>query len=91
MTTLTILTDISIIILAIQLFIILLVPGIILYFVVFKGVLRLPTLIRQYAPLVQFQFRRAAEVSEEASHKVAAPVMAVEVFVARLQRMRRAL
>jgi hypothetical protein len=88
--TINLLMDISVIIIAIPLIIILLIPGAILFFVN-KGVGALPGLMRRYAPLVQFRFRQATEIAEKASQKVAAPVIAAEAFSSRVQRMRRRL
>jgi hypothetical protein len=88
--TLNILTDISVIIISFELFVILLVPGIILFFVV-RGILRVAPLMRRFFPQVQNGFRQAAQLSETASHRIATPFIAVDSFAARLQRIRRVL
>lgn len=90
MHTINLLMDIAVIIIAIQLFVFLVIP-IGLLFLVNKGVGALPKLMRRYAPLVQFRFRQAAEIAEQASQKVAAPIIAAEAFSSRVERMRRRL
>src|SRR5450759_458785 len=67
--TINLLMDIAVIIIAIQLFVFLVIP-IGLLFLVNKGVAALPKLMRRYAPRVQFRFRQAAEIAEQASQKV---------------------
>jgi hypothetical protein len=90
MQTIHLLMDISVIIIALQVFVILLVPAAIL-FLINKGVSYIPKLIRRYAPQVQLGFRRASEIAEQASEKIAAPVIEVEAWNTRLRRTWRSL
>jgi hypothetical protein len=88
--TINLLMDFAVLIIAIQLFVFLLIPIGLLFFVN-KGVGALPKLMRRYAPLVQFRFRQAAEIAEKASQQVVAPFIAAEAFGSKVQRIRRRL
>ncbi len=90
MHTLNLLMDISVILIAIELFVILLIPLVIL-FLVNKGVSYLPRLMRRYGQMAQLGFRQAGEIAERASQKIAAPIIAAEAFSSRIERMRRRL
>ncbi len=87
---LALLTDIAIVIIAVQLFIILLVPAVIFFFSI-RGVSWAQTQTKTYGPRVRGIFRQAAQVTEEASNKVAAPLIVVEMNATRVNRIRAAL
>jgi hypothetical protein len=87
MDTLHTLRDISVVLLAIQCFVVLLVPAALVYLMV-RGLLWVQRKIRLYSPAVQGGFRRAATTAESASHRVASPVMRVNGLSARVRRMR---
>jgi hypothetical protein len=84
------LTDIAIIIIAVQLFIILLVPAVIFFFSI-RGVSWAQTQTKLYGPRVRGIFRQVAEVSEEASNKVMVPLLVAETGATRVNRIRAAL
>ncbi len=88
MQTLEVLYTISVIIIAIQVFVILLVPGVI-FALLNRGVWEIPKYIRRYAPIVQDRARLVATKTEESSLKVAEPIIQVEGFGSRLGRMWR--
>ncbi len=90
MQALQILTDIAIVILAIQLFVILIVPLAILIAVNY-GVIKVPRALKLFAPLVQFRFRQGAEIAEQASQKIAEPFIVAESFASRVNRIRKRL
>ncbi len=84
------LRDIAVVLIAIEVFVVLLFPTILLFFVV-RGLLWVQKKIRSYSPLVQGVFQQAAEIAETTSHKVATPVISVDAFAARVRRMRSVL
>ena len=90
MGTIALLRDISIVILAIEIFAMCLVPGAILFFVV-KGAFAVERKMRQYAPIVQKAFSQAAAMTDRVSSKVVAPVITVDTAVARVQGIRKAI
>jgi hypothetical protein len=87
---LQILTDISIIILAIQLFVMLVFALVILYYVN-RGIARVPRAMKLLAPLAQFRFRQASQVAEQTSQKIAEPIIAAESLASRVDRIRKRL
>ncbi len=87
---LAVLRDISVVIIAIEVFIILLAPTVAVYLVL-RGMTWVLGRARRYAPVVQGYFRQGAQITDQASQKVAAPVIAVEAFAARVRRMRSVL
>jgi hypothetical protein len=76
MQTLTALTAASIILLCLEAMILVLIPGIIFYFLA-RGVTILIAKLRTWSPLVQGYFRQAATITEQVSHMVVAPVIIV--------------
>jgi predicted PurR-regulated permease PerM len=88
--TLDILTDIAIIIIAVQLFVILLVP-LFLFFFSIRGVTWAQTQTKLYGPRVRGIFRQAAEVTEEVSNTVMTPLLVAETSATRVNRIRAAL
>jgi hypothetical protein len=66
--------DLSIVWLALLAFIFTLVPGVILFFIT-KGFLALNRKLRQIFPTIYGYFRKANQVVDQVSHKVAAPVI----------------
>lgn len=79
--------DLAVILLVIEAFIISLIPGIILFFAV-RGMLWVIHKLRGVAPTVQGYFRKAATISEQASQRVAAPVIATSATLAQVNRWR---
>lgn len=67
--------DLAVVLLVIEAFIISLVPDIVLYFAI-RGMSWVLENLRAKAPTVQSYFRKAATVSEQASQRVAAPIIA---------------
>jgi hypothetical protein len=86
--TIALLRDISVVIIALEVFVICLVPGVILFFIV-KGLFWVERKIKYFAPLVQYRFRQVADITEKTSQKVAAPVMSVNASAARVRRVRQ--
>ena len=68
------LRDISVVLIAIQVFVILLIPGAVAYYAV-RGTSWVLRQTRTYSPLVQAKFRQAAGIADKASQKVAAPLI----------------
>ncbi len=79
--------DLAVIWLAIQAFILSLIPGVILFFAV-KGMLWVIRKLRGVAPVVQGYFRKAALISEQVSHRAAAPFIATSATLAQADRWR---
>lgn len=86
LSTLATLTDISVVILAIEAFVILLVPGVIVFFAI-RGINWLQRQLRKYGPMARFRFNQAAQISEDMSHYAAAPFIAASATSARLRRI----
>lgn len=85
-----VLRDIAVVIIALEVFIMLLVPAVILYFVV-KGLGWVQKQVQKYGPMVRFRFAQAAQVTEDLSHKAAAPVIQTSAAVTRIRRTGAAL
>lgn len=81
--------DLAVVLLAIEAFFISLIPAAILYLAV-RGMLWVIRKLRAVAPIVQGAFRKAATISEQASHRMAAPVIATSAALARVGRVRSA-
>lgn len=81
--------DLATILLVIEAFVIILVPGIILYFAV-RGMLALNRKMAVWLPQLQSYFYRAHEISRKISDKIAAPVLAVDSAGARVKGMKDA-
>ncbi len=86
MSTLFTLTNLSILVIAFQVFVIMLVPAVLFYFLI-RGVGWLQINIRLYGPQARGAFRQVAQVTEDASHKAALPVIAVSTTTARAGRV----
>jgi hypothetical protein len=84
------LRDMAVVLIALEVFIALLVPSVALVFIV-RGSFWVLAQMRKYAPVVQTPFRQAAEISDRVSHKVVAPVIAMDAFAAQVRRMRSVL
>lgn len=82
--------DLAVILLAIEAFFISLIPGVILFFAV-RGMLWVIRKLRGGAPIVQGYFRKAATISEQASQRVAAPIIATSATFAQVHRWQTAL
>ncbi len=89
MTTLINLTNISIVIIALEVFVMLLIPGIIFYFLN-RGMIWILTQVRIYGPLGRYYAAQAARVTEDLSHKAAAPLIEVSATMTRINRIRSA-
>lgn len=81
---------IAAVIIALEIFIILLIPGIILFLAV-KGMGWTHRQVRRHAPPVRALFRQAATTAEDISQKVAAPVFVASTAAARIRRMQATL
>lgn len=81
--------DLAVILLALEAFIISLVPAVILFFAV-KGMLWVIRKLRSVAPTVQSYFRKAADTSEQISQRAAAPFIATSATLAQVDRWRTA-
>ncbi|PKO21743.1 MAG: hypothetical protein CVU38_12970 [Chloroflexi bacterium HGW-Chloroflexi-1] len=82
--------DLSIVLLAIEAFIISLAPAVLFYLCV-RGISWVLEQIRTYAPQVQGYFRQGAEIAENVSQKIAAPFVAISAAAAQVRRWRSAL
>lgn len=81
--------DLAVLLLALEAFIISLVPGVILYFAV-RGLLWVIRKLRATAPTVQGYFHKAADISEQVSQRAAAPFITTNATLARVNRWRSA-
>jgi hypothetical protein len=68
--------DASIVLLALEAMVLVLIPGIILYALA-RGVTALIAKVRIWGPVVRSYFRQAAAITEQVSQVVAAPVIIV--------------
>ena len=89
MTTLFTLTNIAVVIIAIQVFILMLVP-LVLFFFSIRGVNWLQRQTKTYGPQVRNVFDQAAQITAETSDKIAAPLIEVKATITRADRMRAA-
>jgi hypothetical protein len=64
--------------------------GAILYFAI-KGMHRLRQLVRAYLPQVQDKARQVAQVTEQAGHRVAAPLIGAKVRAAQMDGLAHAI
>ena len=83
--TLSAWADLSIILLAIEAFVICLVLGVI-YFYATRGILQLMRRLRITFPIIQGYFRQAEQVTKTASDRVAAPFIATSAATAKVRR-----
>lgn len=88
--TLTNWRDLAVVLLALEGFIMGLVPAVLLFFSV-KGLLWLIRKLRATGPVVQSYFRKAAEVSENVSQRVGAPFIAASATSAKLRGWRQSI
>ncbi len=82
--------DLAVVLLALEAFLLSLIPGVILYFGV-RGVSQLIRKLRTLAPTVQGYFRKAATLTEEVSQHAVTPVIAASAALAQLRGWRTAL
>ena len=82
--------DLSIILLVIEAFFLSLVPAAVLYLCV-RGISLIIKQVRMVAPPVQRYFSKAAEVSEQASRKITAPVIGASASAAQVRHWRTAM
>lgn len=80
--------DLSIVLLVLEAFILMLVPGVILFFSI-KGIQALQNKLREYAPKVQGVFHQVDRTSRKVSDKVAAPFIAVSAARAQVKGLQR--
>jgi hypothetical protein len=78
--------DLAVILLVIEAFIMVLVPGVILYFSL-RGMLWLIRKLRIWMPQLQSYFYKASEITRRVSEKIAAPVIALDATSARVKGM----
>jgi len=84
------LRDLAVVLLAAEAFLLSLIPGVILYFAI-RGTSSLIRKLRDVAPTVQGYFRKATNLTEEASQRVVTPVIAVHTTLAQFRSWRVAL
>lgn len=77
--------DLAIVLLALEAFVLSLVPAVILYFGV-RGMIWLLRQVRGHAPTVQGYFRKAAQLSDRVSRRVVNPIIGIEAGMARARR-----
>lgn len=71
--------DLAVVLLALEAFIMALLPAAALFFMV-KGMSWVHRKLRRVFPTVQGYFRKAATVTDQASVKIAAPIIAADAF-----------
>ena len=77
--------DLSIILLAIQTLLMVVVVGALLY-LLNRGMSKLRGAIRHYSPIIQDRLRQVSEISEQISQKVSAPMIHAETTSAKVHR-----
>jgi hypothetical protein len=77
--------DLAVVFLALQAFVLGLIPAALLYAVVY-GLTWVLRRLRALAPKVQGYFRKAAHVADQASGRVAAPIIAISSVAAQVGR-----
>jgi hypothetical protein len=82
--------DLSIILLAIEAFVISLVPALILFYCV-KGMLRLLRELRRVFPIVRGYFLKAEQITKKTSDQVAAPFITASATAAQTRRWQQSL
>lgn len=82
--------DLAIVLLALEAFLLSLIPAVILYFAL-RGMSWLIRKLRSVMPTVQGYFRKAATVTEEISQQAVAPVITTSVALTQLRGWRTAL
>lgn len=82
--------DLAIVLLALEAFLLSLIPAAVLYLAL-RGVSWLIRKLRSVAPTVQGYFRKAATVTEEVSHRAVTPVITASATLAQLRGWRTAL
>lgn len=82
--------DLAIVLLAVEAFLLSLMPGAFLYFAV-RGISFLIRKLRSVAPIVQGHFRKAATVTEEVSQKAVTPMIEASAALAQFRGWRAAL
>lgn len=82
--------DLAIILLAVEAFLLSLIPGALLYFAV-RGISFLIRKLRSVAPIVQGYFRKTATVTEEVSQKAVTPMIEAGATLAQFRGWRAAL
>ena len=82
--------DLSIILLAVEAFLIALVPAAV-FFLTIKGVMWMNRKVSIAGPIVRGYFRRAEQSTKIASDRIAAPFIAASATTARVKRWRQVL
>jgi hypothetical protein len=80
--------DLSVVLLCLEAFVLLLIPGA-LFFLLLKGLRALEQKMREFSPKVQGVFRQVNRVTRQVTDKIAEPVIKVSAATARAQAMRR--
>jgi hypothetical protein len=78
--------DLAVALLAIEAFLIGLVPAVALFFAV-RGMRWVTNKVRHGTPIVQGYFQRAARISEKASRRVATPIIRLAAEAARARQL----
>ncbi len=81
--------DLAVILLVMQAFVLVLIPGVVLFFAI-RGMSWVRRKLRAGAPVVQGYFRKAAAISEQVSHRAAAPIIAISATMAQVRSFRSA-
>jgi hypothetical protein len=79
--------DLAVVLLALEAFVLGLIPAIVLFFAV-RGMLWVIRKLRAVFPTIRGYFGRAAGISQRASHKIAAPVIAASAAAYQVRRWR---
>ncbi len=82
------LRDIAVVIIALEVFVMLVAPTVMLFLAV-KGLGWVMRKLKYYAPMVQMRFRQVADTADRFSGKVAEPVIASSAYAARVRRVRQ--
>ena len=77
--------DLAIVLSSIEFFIVALIPGVIVYFMV-RGMSWLIKQVHVFGPVAQGYARKGVEAVEKGSNAVTAPVVRAEGFIARVRR-----
>ena len=80
--------DASIVLLALEGFVLMIVPGA-LFFLLFKGARKLELKMREVSPRVQAAFRQVNRLTHQGADKVAAPVIKASATSAQLRALGR--
>ncbi len=81
--------DLAVVLLVLQAFLLVLIPGIVLFFAI-RGMSWARRKLTSAAPVVQDTFRKVATISDQTSRRVAGPLIAADAALARVRSWRSA-